>query len=61
VLLVLRIVAYVAVILIGASVAAFLFTRDRRFLRFAWQVFKYGLLFAAVVLALVALERLAVL
>jgi hypothetical protein len=61
VLLVLRIVAYVAVILIGAAVAAFLFTRDRRFLRFAWQVFKYGLLFAAVVLALVALERLAVL
>jgi hypothetical protein len=61
VLLVLRIVAYVAVILIGASLAAFLFTRDRRFLRFAWQVFKYGLLFAAVVLALYALERLAVL
>jgi hypothetical protein len=61
VLVVLRIVAYVAVILVGASLAAFLFSRDRRFLRFAWQVFKYGLVFAAVVLALVALERLAVL
>jgi nucleoside recognition membrane protein YjiH len=61
VLLVLRIVAYVAVILIGAAVAAFLFTRDRRFLRFAWQVLKYGLVFAGVVLALFALERLAVL
>ncbi len=60
-LVVLRIVAYVAVILIGASLAAFLFSRDRRFLRFAWQVFKYGLIFAGVVLALVALERLAVL
>jgi len=35
---VLRIVAYVAVLLIGASLAAFLFTRDRRFLRFAWRV-----------------------
>jgi hypothetical protein len=61
VLLVLRIVAYLAVILIGASLAAFLFTRDRRFLRFAGQVLKYGLVFAGVVLALLALERLAVL
>jgi hypothetical protein len=61
VLVVLRIVAYVAVILIGASLAAFLFTRERRFLRFAWEVLKYGLVFAGVVLALLALERLAVL
>jgi nucleoside recognition membrane protein YjiH len=61
VLVVLRIVAYVAVILIGASLAAFLVTRDRRFLRFAWQIVKYGLVFAGVVLALFAVERLAVL
>jgi nucleoside recognition membrane protein YjiH len=61
VLVVLRIVAYVAVILIGASLAAFLVTRDRRFLRFAWQIVKYGLVFAGVVLALLAVERLAVL
>ena len=56
-LLVLRIVAIVVVILIGASLAAFLFTRDRRFLRFAWQAFKYAVLFAGVVLILLALER----
>ena len=56
-LLVLRIVAFVVVILIGASLAAFLFTRDRRFLRFAWQSFKYTVLFAGVVLVLLALER----
>ena len=56
-LLVLRIVAFVAVLLIGASLAAFLFTRDRRFLRFAWQLFKYAVLFAGVVLILLALER----
>jgi hypothetical protein len=57
VLLVLRIVAFVVVLLIGASLAAFLFTRDRRFLRFAWQSFKYAVLFAGVVLVLLALER----
>jgi hypothetical protein len=61
VLLVLRIVAYAVVLLIGASLAAFLFTRDRRFLRFAWQAFTYGLVFTGVMLALFALERLAVL
>jgi hypothetical protein len=57
VLIVLRIVAFAAVLLIGASLAAFLFTRDRRFLRFAWQSFKYAVLFAGVVLVLLALER----
>ena len=56
-LLVLRIVAFVVVILIGGSLAAFLFTRDRRFLRFAWQAFKYAVLFVGVVLILFALER----
>ncbi|HKC44426.1 MAG TPA: hypothetical protein VKC64_11395 [Burkholderiales bacterium] len=58
-LLVLRIFLYVVVILIGASFAAYLFTRDRRFLRFAWQAFKYALILAAVVLLLFALERVA--
>jgi hypothetical protein len=57
VLLVLRIVAFVVVLLIGASLAAFLFTRERKFLRFAWQSFKYAVLFAGVVLVLLALER----
>jgi hypothetical protein len=57
VLLVLRIVAFVVVLLIGASLAAFLLTRERKFLRFAWQSFKYAVLFAGVVLVLLALER----
>ena len=56
-LLALRVVAFVVVLLVGASLAAFLFTRDRRFLRFAWQSFKYAVLFAGVVLVLLALER----
>jgi hypothetical protein len=56
-LLALRIVVFVVVLVIGASLAAFLFTRDRRFLRFAWQTFKYAVLFAGVVLILLALER----
>jgi len=60
-LLVLRIVLYVVVILIGAALAAYLFTRDRKFLRLAWQTFKYALIFTGVILALLALERVALL
>jgi hypothetical protein len=56
-MLLVRIVAFAAVLLIGGSLAAFLFTRDRRFLRFAWQLFKYTVLFVGVVLILFALER----
>ena len=56
-MLILRIVAYLAVVAIGVSLAVFLFTGDRRWLRFAWQIFKYGLIFAAIVLGLIAVER----
>jgi hypothetical protein len=59
VLVVLRFVAYAAIILIGAALAAFVFTRERRFLRFAWQALKYALVLAGVLLALFALERIA--
>ena len=54
----LRIVGFIVLITIGAGVAMVLFTHDRRWLRFAWQVLKYSLLVAAVALAFLALERL---
>ena len=55
-----RIVGMLAVIGIGVSVSAYLFTRDRRYLAFAWRITKYALVFALVVLSLFFLERLAV-
>ncbi|MDT3736639.1 MAG: hypothetical protein ROZ00_10460 [Denitratisoma sp.] len=48
-------------ITVGAGIVAFLFTRDRRYLRLSWQVAKYSALFALVVLALMFLERVIVL
>ena len=54
----LRIVGFLVLITIGAGVAMYLFTHDRRWLRFSWQVLKYALLVAAVALAFLALERL---
>ena len=55
---VLRLGGFLVLIAIGASLVAFLATQDRRWLRFAWQVLKYSLLLALIVLAFLALERL---
>jgi hypothetical protein len=60
-MLLLRIVVILTVIAIGSGILAFLFTRDQRYLRLAGRIAKYALIFAAVVLAMFALERLIVL
>lgn len=56
-MLLLRIVGYLVLVAMGVAIVTFLFTKDPRWLRFAWQVFKYGLVFAAAVFVLLALER----
>ena len=60
-MLLLRFVGALVVITIGAGLVSYLFTRDRRFLRLAWQVTKYALIFTLAVLALFFLERIIVL
>ncbi len=60
-MLLLRIVGVLVAIAIGAGILSFLLTRDRRYLRFSWTVTKYALIFLAVVLSLMFLERLIVL
>lgn len=54
---VLRIVGLLTAIAIGAGIAAYLFTGERRYLRLAGRLAKYALIFALVFLALFALER----
>lgn len=60
-MLLLRIVGILTVISIGSGILAFLITREPRYLRLAGRIAKYALIFALVVLALFALERLVVL
>lgn len=55
---VLRSVAYIALIAIGLALALWLFTRNRRYLNFAWQLFRFFVVLAALVLGLFVLERL---
>lgn len=59
-MLALRILAVLVLLVVGGAIGAFAFTRDRKYLRFAWRVVKYGLVATALVLALLALERVAV-
>jgi hypothetical protein len=60
-LLALRIAAILVVLTTAAGVILYLFTRDRKYLRFAFQVFKYALIFALLVFGLLILERAIVL
>ena len=55
---VLRIVGFFVVATIGASLLTYLVTKNRRYVTFAWQVLKYGMLMAIVVLAFIVFERL---
>jgi heme O synthase-like polyprenyltransferase len=58
VLVVLRIVGLAVVIALGATVLAWAFTGDRKWLRIAWRIFKYAVFALALVLLLFAAEAL---
>jgi uncharacterized membrane protein len=59
-MLALRFLVPLLVIAIGAFAAVYLVTKDRRWLRFSWQVLKFGLVIILILLALLAIERLAI-
>lgn len=60
-LLALRIAGILVVFATAAGIGLYLLTRDRKYLRFAYQTFKYALVFALLLLGLLALERVIVL
>ncbi len=55
---VLRIVGFFVVATIGAALLTYLITKNRRYVTFAWQVLKYGMFMAIIVLAFILFERL---
>jgi len=57
---VLRLLAVIVVITIGAGILLALLTGDRRYLVFSWRLFRYALVFALLVFALLILERVAI-
>lgn len=57
-MLALRILAILVVLAILAGSILYVVTRDRRYLRFAYQLLKYGVIFALFLFGLLMLERL---
>lgn len=55
---ILRLFVYLGLIAIVVAVAMFLFTRDVRYLRFAWQIFKFSAVFLLVFAVLMMMGRL---
>jgi hypothetical protein len=58
VLVVLRLLGLAVAIALALTVAAWLFTGDRKWLRLAWRIFKYAVYGLAFVLVLFAAEAL---
>lgn len=57
-MLIVRLVGFLVLITLAASVVMYLFTRNRRYLAFAWRVFQFAFVFLLVFMALYVLERL---
>lgn len=53
-----RLIVVVLLAALGICVGLYVFTRDRRFLRYAGQIIKVGLIVVLVVLALFAIDRI---
>lgn len=56
----LRLLAAILVIAVGAGLLLYAFTGRREYLAFSSRLFRYGIVFALLVFALMFLERLAV-
>lgn len=56
----LRLLAVILVVAIGASLVAYLVTGNRSYLALSWRLFRYGIIFALLVFGLLIIERVAV-
>jgi hypothetical protein len=57
-MLVLRLFLLFMLITVGIAVLAYLFTRNKKYLRFTWQIVRFAVIFLAVFAVLFILERL---
>jgi hypothetical protein len=53
-----RLLLFLALAAIAVAAVMYLFNKDRRYLRFIWQVIKFTIVILAVVLIFYAFERL---
>jgi 4-hydroxybenzoate polyprenyltransferase len=56
--LIIRLVIYLGLIAMGVALGMYIFTQDRRYLRFAWQLFKFATVFVVVFFAIFMMGRI---
>jgi hypothetical protein len=56
----LRLLGILVLLTVGGGVAVYLLTGNRTYLRFSWRVFRYAVMVALLIFALLILERVAV-
>jgi hypothetical protein len=57
-MVIVRLLLFIALATVGVALAMYAVKRDRRYLRFVWQVAKFTVILLAVVLVLYMAERL---
>ena len=56
----LRLLAVILLVAIGAGLLIYAITGNRGYLLFSWRLFRYGIVFVLIVFALMIIERIAV-
>lgn len=56
----LRLLAILTALTVAGGVGAFLLTRNPKYLQFSWRLFRYAVIVALLIFALLILERVAV-
>ena len=56
----LRLLGILTVIAVAGGIVSFFLTRNPKYLQFSWRLFRYALIVALMVFALLILERVAV-
>jgi hypothetical protein len=56
----LRLLGTLVLLTVGGGVAVYLLTGNQVYLRFSWRVFRYAVMLALLIFALLILERVAV-
>jgi len=56
----LRLLAVILVVAIGAGLLIYAISGNRGYLMLSWRLFRYGIVFALIVFALMIIERIAV-
>ena len=59
-MLLMRLLGVLVLLTVGGGIAAYLLTRNPKYLRFSWQVFRYAVIVALLIFALLVLERVAI-